>query len=275
MDLLLILYRFDMHLSTKRSGTEQKKPFHYKERLMAKKNNNVVQGTLGKVIHYEWKGKQCMRSMPSKFKQTDASVKSGLSFGKASALSREIRGDIAYANPCKKDITVMFRLTGALNKFLSWKSKNAPVINGILTDLPFISNFQFNSQCDLSNIAALKISAAINEPGILNVTQLPVDPQKTLGAHFFANQIIWKLILIVCNLDTGKTEISDTATFNLPTDKIFQPPVLSMQTSKGANELVILVRAIQYTRGEVDLGRTEMITDITKLPCAIVWAYCT
>ncbi len=63
---------------------------------MAKKNNNVIQGTLGKVIHYEWKGKQCMRSMPRKFKRTDASVKSGLSFGKASALSREIRGDIAY-----------------------------------------------------------------------------------------------------------------------------------------------------------------------------------
>jgi hypothetical protein len=252
----------------------KRKPVNHKERLMAKKNNNVVQGTLGEVIHYEWKGKQCMRSMPRKFKQTDASVKSGLSFGKASALSREIREDIAYVNPCKKDITVMFRLTGALNKFLSWKSKNAPVVNGILTGLPFISDFQFNTQCDLSNVPALKISAAINEPGILNVTQPAVDPQQTLGAHRFSNQVIWKLILIVGNLDTGKTEISDTATFNFPPNKIFEPPVLSMQTSKGANELVILIRAIQYSKGAVDLGRTEMITDLTKLPCAIVWAHC-
>jgi hypothetical protein len=252
----------------------KRNPINLKERLMAKKNNNAVQGTLGKVIHYEWKGKQCMRSMPRKFKRTDASVKSGLSFGKASALSREIREDIAYVNPCKKDITVMFRLTGALNKFMSWKAKNFPVVNGILTELPFISDFQFNTQCDLSNIPALKVSAAINEPGLLSVTQPSIDPKQILAAHRFSNQVIWKLILIVGNLDTGKTEISDTATFNFPPDKIFQPPVLSMQTSKGANELVILVRTIQYTRGAVDLGRTEMITDLTKLPCSIVWAYC-
>ncbi len=242
---------------------------------MARKSNDIIQGTIGTVIHYEWKGKQCMRSMPRKFERTDASVKSGLNFGKASSLSREIRQLIAYVNPCKNDNTVMFRLTGALNQFINWKAKNAPVVNGILSDLPFISNFQFNNQCDLSNISALKVSAAINEPGLLNVTQLPVDPQKTLGAHFFANQVIWKMILIVGNLDTGIAEISDTATFNFPTDVIFQPPVQSMKTSESTNELVILVRAIQYSTGEVKLGRTEMITDIKKLPCSIVWAYCT
>ena len=241
---------------------------------MARKSNNIVRGTLGPVIHYEWKGKQCMRSMPKKFERTEASVKSGLNFGKASSLSREMRQDIAYVNPCKKDNTVMFRFTGVLNQFLNWKTKNAPVVDGILTDLPFISNFQFNDQCDLTNIPSLKVSAAIDEPGLLNVTQLPFDPQKTLGAHHFANQAILKLILIAGNLDTGISEISDTATFNFPTDVIFQPPVQPMKTSKGTNELVILVRAIQYSTGDVAMGRAEMITDITKLPCAIVWAYC-
>ncbi len=241
---------------------------------MAKNKNNAVQGALGKVIHYEWKGKQCMRSMPRKFKQTEASVKSGLSFGKASMLSRGIREEIAFVNPCKKDITVMFRLTGALNKFISWKAKNASTVNGILTNLPFISDFQFNTQCDLSNIPALKVSAEINEPGLLSVTQPPFDPRQTLGAHLFSSQVTLKLILIVGNLETGKAEITDTATFSFPPDKIFQPPALSMQTSKSMNELVMLVRAIQYSRGDVDLGRTEMITDLTKLSCAIVWAYC-
>jgi len=242
---------------------------------MAKKNNNIVQGTIGTVIHYEWKGKQCMRSMPRKFKRTEASVKSGLNFGKASALSREIRTLIAYANPCKNDITVMFRLTGMLNQFINWKVKNAPVVNGILTDLPYISDFQFNTQCDLSNIPALKVSAAINEPGLLNVALPSFNPRQILGLHFFANRAICNMILIASNLDTCISEISDAATFDIPTeDEIFQPPVLRMRTSTGTNELVILIMVIQYSRGDVATGRTEMVTDLKKLPCSVVWAYC-
>jgi hypothetical protein len=242
---------------------------------MAKKTNDIIQGSIGRVIHYEWKGKQCMRSMPRKFKQTKASVKSGLNFGKASSISREIRQLIAYVNPCRNDNTVMFRLTGVLNQFINWKAKQSPVAGGILTDLPFINNFQFNNQCDLSNTPVMKVSAKISEPGLLNVTLPPYNPRQILGLHFFCNQAVYTVILIISNLNTGVAEISETATFNIPTeDVIFQPPVLSMRTSTGTNELVILVMVIQYSRGAVDLGRTEMITDIKKLPCAIAWAYC-
>jgi hypothetical protein len=242
---------------------------------MAKKSNNIIQGTIGLVIHYEWKGKQCMRSMPRKFKRTDASVTSGLNFGRASALSREIRQLIAYINPCKSDNTVMFRLTGALNQFISWKAKNAPIVDGIITDLPFISNFQFNNQCDLSNTPALKVSAKISEPGFIELTLPSFNPRQILGLHFFAIQATCTMILIAGDLNTGVAEISDTSSFNIPTvDEIFQPPVLYMRTSTGTNELVMLVMTIQYSRGDVALGRTEMITDITKLPCSVAWTYC-
>ncbi len=164
----------------------------------------------------------------------------------------------------------MFRLTGALNKFLSWKAKNAPLVNGILTDLPFISGFQFNNQCDLSNTPVQKVSAIIKDPGILEVSLPPFNPRQILGLHFFSNQAICKMILIVSNLDTVKSDISDTATFNIPTEnEIFQPPVLSLRTSTGTNELVVLVMAIQYSRGSIDLGRTEMITDLKNCPARL------
>jgi hypothetical protein len=246
---------------------------------MAKKSNNILQGSIANVIHYEWKGKQCMRSMPRKFNRTEASVKSGLNFGKASSLSREIRQLIAYVNPCKDDNTVMFRFTGVLNQFINWKSKHAPVIDGIITELPFIRDFQFNNQCDLSNIPALKVSAKINDPGKLEVSLPSFNPYQILGVQYFANQALCKMILTVSNLDTGVTEISDTATIDIPVkDELFQPPVLSMRTSTGKNELVILVMALQYVAGLAggsDMPtEKEMITDKKKLPCVIAWAYC-
>jgi hypothetical protein len=246
---------------------------------MAKKSNDILRGTIGSVIHYEWKGKQCMRSMPRKFKRTEASVRSGFNFGRASSLSREIRQLISYVNPCKDDNTVMFRFTGVLNQFINWKAKHAPVVDGIITELPFIRDFQFNSQCDLSNVPALKVSAKINNPGILEVSLPSFNPYQILGVQYFANQALCKMILAVSNLDTGATAISDTATIDIPVkDDLFQPPVLSMRTSTGKNELVILVMALQYVThlvGGTDMPtEKEMITDKKKLPCSVVWAYC-
>jgi hypothetical protein len=246
---------------------------------MAKKSNNNLQGNLANVIHYEWKGKQCVRAMPRKFKRTEASVKSGFNFGKASRLSREIRQLISYINPCKDDNTVMFRFTGVLNQFISWKTKHSPVPDGTLNDLPFISDFQFNDQCDLSNTPALKVFAKITSPGILEVSLPSFSPHQILGVRFFAYQALCKMILTVSNLDTGVSEIYDTATIEIPIqDEIFQPPLLSMRTSSGKNELVILVMALQYATGlaggSAMPAEKEMLTDKKKLPCGIAWAYC-
>jgi hypothetical protein len=137
---------------------------------MAKLDKNTRKGTLGEFIYYEWKGKQCVRAKPRKFKRTEASVKSGLNFGKASRIGSKIRYLIKSINPGKKDIQVTYRFTGALNKFISWKEKQIPVSVDISSGLPYLKDFQFNDQADISNMPFLKVSAKITTPGNLEIS---------------------------------------------------------------------------------------------------------
>lgn len=239
---------------------------------MAKLDKNTRKGTLGEFIYYEWNGKQCVRSKPRKFERTEASIKSGLNFGKASRIGSEIRDIIRSINPSKNDIQSIFRLTGALNKFISWKEKQTAVPVGAFDGLPYLKDFQFNGQADLSEMTFMKVSVKINSPGTIEISLPSFARKESIPYYIYANQFKCKMILMGIDLDTDKAEEYGKAVIEIPTNvETFDLPVQTMRTAAEPDKLMILVTALQHFSSKND--ESDMLTDKKRLPCGIALAY--
>ncbi len=239
---------------------------------MAKLDNNSRKGTLGEFIYYNWKGKQCIRAKPRKFERTEASVKSGLNFGKASRIGSEVRGLIKSINPSKNDIQVTYKFTGALNKFISWKEKQTAVPVEMFDGLPYLKDFQFNDQADLSEMTFLKVSVKINTPGTIEISLPSLRTKESIPYYTYANRYKCKMVLMGIDLGSAEAEEYGKAVIEIPTNvEIFDLPVQTMRTATDPGKLMVLVMALQYFTSTND--ESDMLTDKKRLPCGIALAY--
>ena len=173
---------------------------------MARQRDAKLVGTFGNVIFYNREGQYCMRAKPVSVRRTEASVNSGLNFGKASKISRQIRNFIDEINPSKSNVQA-YRLNGALQKFISWKEKKDAASIKMPEKLPFISGFQFNDQSDLSSITAIRPSVKSTDPGVIEISLPPLIPTQSLQAPTNTNSILLKMILMSVNLDKAETKL--------------------------------------------------------------------
>lgn len=212
-----------------------------------------------------------MRTKPVSVKRNELSVHSGLNFGKASKICKQIRNLIAPINPVKSDSQLMSRLTGALNKFIAWKEKMDASSITMPKKLPFISGFQFNAQADLSSITAIQPSVKKTDPKLVEISLSPFVPSQSLHAPANTNKIILKIILMGVVLDNVETNIFGNGEIEIPyTNESFQPPVISIAASAKTGDLLMLVITVQY--GAIKNGEIEMVIDKRKMPCGVGWA---
>ena len=148
---------------------------------MGRQRNSKLEGTFGNVIFYNFRGEYCMRTKPVSVRRTEASVNSGLNFGKASKISAQIRKAVAPINPANSDMRVLYRLTAAVNKFIAWKEKKDAASIKMPEKLPFISGFQFNDQSDLSSITAIRPLVKSTDPDVIEISLPPLIPSPILA----------------------------------------------------------------------------------------------
>jgi hypothetical protein len=240
---------------------------------MAKQRDSKLVGTVGNLIFYNRLGAYCMRAKPDSVNRTKSTIHSGLNFGKASKMGRQIRSLVAPINPCKSDNRVMYRLTGALNKFINWKEKKDLAFATMPDKLPFIYGFQFNEQADLTVITAIQVSVKSMASGLTEVSLAPFIPSLSLHAPANTTQILFKMILMGTNLGDAETELLGTREIEIAySSDIFQPPLISIPSAAKPGDLAIMVMAVQYMVNRN--GSVEMLNDKKKLACGVVWARC-
>jgi hypothetical protein len=238
---------------------------------MGRQRDSKLVGTVGNIIFYNRQGEYLMRAKPVSVRRTKASVNSGFNFGKASKISAQIRNQVASINPCKSDIRVLYRLTAAMNRFLSWKEKKDADSATMPDKLPFIYGFQFNDQADLTDITAIRVSVKSAAPGMMEINLAPFIPSQTLHAPTNTNRILFKMLFLGVNLSGVETELLGKAEIEVPfSDKIFQPPVIAIPTSLKSGNLSMTVMVAQYFVNKKDV--VEMLNDKKKMPCGVVWA---
>jgi hypothetical protein len=236
---------------------------------MARQCGSQWVGTVNNLIFYRFRGQYYMRLKPGYVRRTKASVKSGLNFGKASKISRQIRDVISPINPCNSDKTMIYRFTGALNKMISWKEKIDPVSPNLKEALPFISQFQFNNQADMP--LAIQPAVKFSESGMMEIQLSPFVSGETLHASFYTAYIVFKMIVTSTSLTEMKTEKKGMTEIRIPySHEVFQPPIISFPISRNQETLLFIVLSIEYFVNKKD--QVKMQTEPGKLPCGVVWA---
>lgn len=211
-----------------------------------------------------------MRMKPESVKRSPASIQSGLNFGKASKLGRQIRTLIAPINPSNTNSHSSNLFTGALTRFINWREKQNVSSLVLQKELPFIGGFQFNNLSSLASISAIRVSIGTSEAGSPEFRFASFVPGEALHASFYTDHIIFKIIFTSSNLTDLTSEKIGTTDIEIPySTEIFQPPVIPMPSSATPGNLIIMVLAVQYW---VNRKIVVMQTDLKKLPCGIVWA---
>jgi len=228
-------------------------------------------GTVGNLIFYNHLGDYRMRTKPVSVKRSMASVKSGLNFGKASKISKQIRNGIATINPLPSDSRTMYRFTGAWNKFISWLEKQDPATPVRQNGLPFIQGFQFNEQSDLTSINAIGVTTGHPEPGLMEIRFAPLVPTEALQAPFNTDHILLKWILTATSLADVETEKLATGEISIPyVQELFQAPVISIPVMTKPDRILVMVLAVQYMVNRKN--EIQLLGDLKKLPCGVLWA---
>jgi hypothetical protein len=237
---------------------------------MARQRDAKLVGTVGNVIFYNRMGEYYMRAKPVSVRRTEASVNSGLNFGKASKISRQIRNFIDEINPSKSNIQA-YRFNGAIHKFISWKEKKDAASITMPKKLPFISGFQFNDQAVLSSIIAIQPSVRSIHSRVTEISLPPMITSQSLQAPSNTSSILFKMILMGVDLEHAKTKLLGKSELEIPfSNETFQPSVISIPASSKPGDLVILAMAVQYIVNKN--GEVELQNDKKKLPCGIALA---
>jgi hypothetical protein len=249
--------------------TKPYKPKKYNN--MARQRDSKLVGTVGNIIFYNSCGEYCMRAKPVSVRRTKASVNSGFDFGKASKISGQIRKLVAPINPARSDIKVLYRLTGAVNKFISWNRNRESISARMPPKLPFIYRFQFNDQADLSVIRSIEPIIMSPAPGVIEINFAPLIPDQSLHAPAKTANISLKMMLISANLNDTQTGLLGKSEIQIPlTSEIFQIPPINAAVPNRPGDLVILITTVQYM--VIRNGVIEMLTDKKKQPCGITCA---
>ena len=238
---------------------------------MAKQRESKIVGTVGNIIFYNRLGEYCMRIKPAYVRRTGASVHSGLNFGKASRVGKQIRNLVRLIYPTKSDNLIINRLNGEINKFISWKEKATVTFKKMPPKLPFIYGFQFNTEADLSSISAIQPIVKSSDPGVIEINFAPFIPNKTLRIPPETKNILFKIILVKANLEKAETELLDKSELEIPdTSESFQPASIKNAGDTNPGDLIILIMSVQYMVNRN--GDLQMLSDKKKLPCGIAWA---
>ena len=236
---------------------------------MGRQRDSKLVGTVGNLIFYNHRGDYRIRTKPVSVQRSKASVKSGLNFGRASRIGKQIRQAITSIIPSKAGSGTMFRFTGALNKLISWKEKQDPDSPFLKKGLPFVSEFQFNDQADVP--FAIKPAVVFPESGLIEIHLAPFVPGETLQAPLNTDHILFKMIITSTSLTELKTEKTSMSEIKIPCrHELFQPPVITTTIATKPNSLILAILTVRYFANKKD--GLELLNDIRKMPCGVIWS---
>ena len=238
---------------------------------LGKQKNIAIRGTVGNTIYYSLHGEHYQRSKPTRVNRTAASVRSGLDFGKASRICRQVRELVAPLNPCNGDKELMFRLTGALNRFIHYQSGANQKETNRLTGLAYLRDFQFNDQAIVAGLRNFSIPANSNDSGSHGLTIPPFIPRSSIPAPEKTEQILCSILVTCSNLDQTSTKLLGKSEFIIPWQKeLYQPPALLFTDSPEPDDLILMIVSLEFQ----SLHNGEMQRDerLRYRPCGIVWA---
>jgi hypothetical protein len=218
---------------------------------MAGKDITAYTGRLRNLVFYRWKNKNCIRTTPSKIRQTEPTKRLAGIFGKAVRISKFIRAALADILPDHKESKMKLRFNNALYQWLRFYQHREPCMSH------FIKGFSF-TQKTLPNYLVKKIAVKwfenkvrITLPELAVPADLPV-PKGTESVEL-------KFVLAGCNIESLKpvSPKFDQIEFNCASS--LPSKVIEFDILATTETLLMVIISVRYKLP--DENRWRMVED--------------
>ena len=173
-------------------------------------------GTIDFLIFYKRGGRNCVRVVPEKVRQNDATKASARLFGKASKSAAVIRKKLATIIPFPDDISMQTQFTSVL---FQWVKANVPFERTRIKKLNLIRNFQFTTTGpSFARRCKIKPKVSLLPEDQLQILIPSFIPEKSIVAPAKTISVRLKVVLVSCKVETGKTTGSNKIEFDFPYD---------------------------------------------------------
>jgi hypothetical protein len=212
---------------------------------MANGNLKSPSGKVANVIVYQSYGKDRLRSMPDRVRQTPATKQSGLLFGRASKIGGLLRQQFGEIIPYPSDIKMQTRLSSSIYKWLKEGKGNVPFA---ADHLPFIEGYQFTEEgYTLAERFRLPLQIINSTDGLLQINMPAFVPTQSITAPPGTVSVVCNFTAVGCLPDNP--EITGSASQLLTFDYNDNPvgaQTLSLLLPTVPGSLLITAMAVNY-----------------------------
>jgi len=212
---------------------------------MANGNLKSFSGKVANVIGYQSYGKDRLRGLPGRVRQTMATKQSGRLFGKASKIGGVFRRQLLPLIPNPSDIQMQTRLSSAIYK---WLKENATALPFAAGHLPFIEGYQFTEEgYTLAERFRLPLQIINPADGLLQINIPGFVPSHAITAPPGTVSVACHLAAVSCLLnDPEKSGFSSTMlTFDYSNNPV-EAQTISLQLPTPAGSLLITAVSLKY-----------------------------
>lgn len=236
---------------------------------MGIQKNIKLRATVENIIYYQWKGIDCIRTVPAHVRQTKATRKAASDFGvavKSSAVVRSMFGKLMPQQPAER--SVIYKVDGAFRQWL----KTNPLSNPEQMDeIPFFNGLSFNDEVNFQN--RIGINIPINRTAERNlVLQWPeLNPVKDIKAPKETAQVVVQYIAATIDMGKGAAHHSSATSFTIPyVDQAMPPQEMIFENVTGTQCVALVGMSIQYFK---DSFQQTPINSMRRKPAGIVGSF--
>ncbi|MFT3844538.1 MAG: hypothetical protein QM725_05765 [Lacibacter sp.] len=220
-------------------------------------------GKIDNLVFFTRNGKQVVRTMPGKVRQTAATKIRSRNFGIASSSCKTLRWLLQPVLFNPTDRNMQLRFSGAVARWLA--QSNAETL-APQQQIPFVTGFSFSKQTSVAERCRLPFTVS-NPVAGQTLVQLPAFiPTATIAAPAHTNMVQLTITVAACHLLNARAAGSETKQLLLPYNNT---PVAAqdIEFNVAAETGVLLITAVQILY-RLQNGNTDMRDEF--MPASVV-----
>lgn len=201
---------------------------------MATVTDVFVSGSVGNLIFYRRKGKNCARIKRAHLKQTSATRMRGLNFGVASRAGKALRSGLRVAMPVPTDRDMQNRFSGSIAKWIGQTTIDELPPSEVV---PFVSTLAFTKEQPFSGRFKVPLTISMLQENIIAVGIDAFVPTLQISAPAGTSLVTLIISVAGCQLKTGEPLGNETHTIEIPYNDTLIPaqmPEFHVATSAGS-----------------------------------------
>jgi hypothetical protein len=216
---------------------------------MGKQTNIKLRGTVGNIIYYQWKGIDCIRTVPARVRQTKNTKKAASQFGMAVKSAAAVRAMLRPVLPDAASRPMMYELDGAFRQWLQGEplSDDLPAEN-----LPSFNQFSFNKEARPGKVSREVAVSRVNNKDLL-VKMPPVNPARDITAPKDTVQLAITFTVVVLPFGDPTEQKVITADFKLPyTESVVPEQDILLEGVTGLHNLTLVALSMRFYKSVND-----------------------